>query len=131
MTRTDDHLRIGAAICLLVVCILTAYDSAHHVGANLFQPSMVLDFVLGLITLATWILMVAGAVGLLKRRRWGYWLVYVAALLNIVPGYVFIPFLGDVIVPMFNPEYLFLIVFGINVGFVILVMVSHSRRTCE
>ena len=126
MKRIGDVIRVGAGICLIVVCLLTAWSSAKQVYYGLVYPSFYLNLVVALTTLVTWPLLAIAAIGLLRRKQWAYWVAYVAAFLNLIPGYLLIPFAGYVVNRLFSPQAaLIILVYGLNAVFVTLLVFAQ------
>ncbi len=126
-------IRIGAAICLIVVCLHTAQFSAKYVYNAIANASMAADVLLGAATALTWILLLTGSIGLLVKKRWAFWLIYVAAALNIVPGYFFVPFVGLIFRHVDPMVALIVLFYGGNTVFLTLLILAHvvtrpSRR---
>ncbi|MFH1730490.1 MAG: hypothetical protein ABIF82_02425 [Planctomycetota bacterium] len=74
----------------------------------------------------TWVLLLVASIGLLQRKRWSFWLLYVAALLNLAPGYIFVPFAGRLIGPLLDPTVsVYILFYGVNAAFVMLLVFAH------
>ena len=125
MSRIGHYIRVGAAMCLVVVCLRTAWWSAKLVYNSVVHALTGLDVLLGVAMALTWVLLLVASIGLLRRKRWAFWLLYVAALLNLAPGYIFVPFVG-LISPLLDPTVsVYILFYGVNAAFVMLLVFAH------
>lgn len=135
MTRLGSYIRIAAGICLLTVCMLALSNPTdlRSVYYRIFHPSMFENVLVGAMNtlvavteVLAWSLFCAGGIGLIFNKRWAFWLVYAASILNLSAGYTLVPFARMIINRWFDPMLAMIVsLYGINALFIALLVFAH------